>query len=485
MKTKPISAISLLLLGAIMTNALISCGSTDPVVDTPDDSGTTSEQVTTEAPEIIRDFEEKTLRVYMTSDYIYQMQADEETGDVSNDAIYRRNQKITEKYNFKIEPIIAGDTGTFNVWNSLATSVMAGDDAYDLAGHYAYNYIDALSKGKTLVNWLEVPNINLDEPWWSKEINDGTTINGKLYGISGYLSTTLMQMTYGIYFNDKLIGNYGLSDTSLYKTVEDGKWTIDYLATIVKSMYSDLNGDGKRDINDQYGFASMPDNSPDIFLAAFDQPITDHDKDGYLSVVVNTEKTADIINKVLDLYYNNEGAVNLETLTSYVTNGANKYFANGQLVFCPSTFLAAFSTYRDMDSEYGILPPPKWDEEQEKYYSHVQDKFTAWGIPVTATDLDFIGFVTDALCRETYETVYPIFYDIALKDKYSKDQDAAKMVDLIMEGVTFDAGWIFGQKALGDIQCCVRKAIKNNDPNFASAYASTVMKLDDLVEMYK
>lgn len=282
MKTKPISAISLLLLGAIMTNALISCGSTDPVDSTSDDSGTTSEKVTTEAPEIVRDFEEKTLRVYMTSDYIYQIKADEETGDVSNDAIFRRNQKITEKYNFKIEPIIAGDTGTFNVWNSLATSVMAGDDAYDLAGHYAYNYVDALSKGKTLVNWREVPNINFDEPWWSKEINDGTTINGKLYGISGYLSTTLMQMTYGIYFNDKLIGNYGLSDTSLYKTVEDGKWTIDYLATIVKTMYSDLNGDGKRDINDQYGFASMPDNSPDIFLAAFNQPITGHDKDGYL-----------------------------------------------------------------------------------------------------------------------------------------------------------------------------------------------------------
>ena len=59
------------------------------------------------------------------------------------------------------------------------------------------------------------------------------------------------------------------------------------------------------------------------------------------------------------------------------------------------------------------------------------------------------------------------------------------MVDLIMDGVTFDAGWIFGQKILGDIQVCVRKAIKNNDPNFASAYASTVMKLGDLVEMYK
>ena len=117
------SALSLLLLGAIALNTLASCGSggQSEVTTTSGETGTTAQ--TTEAPEIVRDFGGKALRVYMTSDYIYQIHADEETGDVSNDAIFRRNQKITEKYNFTIEPIIAGDTGTFNVWNSLGTTV--------------------------------------------------------------------------------------------------------------------------------------------------------------------------------------------------------------------------------------------------------------------------------------------------------------------------------------------------------------------------
>lgn len=439
----------------------------------------------TAAEELQRDFGGKPLRVYMTKDYMYQMYAEEENGDVTNDAIYRRNSALEEKHNFTIEPIYF-DSGLniYNAWAGIAPTIMAGDDAYDLIGHFSYNYYGALAQGQTLVNWREVPNINFDAPYWVDNINDGTTLNGKLYGIAGYLSTTLMQMTYGIYFNDRLVKDYGLSADSLYQTVEDGKWTIDYLGSIAKNMYKDVNGDNKRSLEDQYGFASMAGNAIDIYLAAFNQPITGFDDDGKLTVVHNTEKTSSIIEKLIDLYYNNEGTINLETLTAYISSGADKYFANEQLVFVPSMFMAAFSTYRDMKSEYGILPPPKWDEKQEKYYTHVQDKYTSFAIPVTATDLDFIGYVTDALCKATYEDVYPAFYDVALKNKYSKDEKTAAMVDLIMEGVTFDAGWIFGEY-IGTTQIIVRNAIRNNNPNMASVFASAVMQIDQLYEMYQ
>ena len=71
-----------------------------------------------------------------------------------------------------------------------------------------------------------------------------------------------------------------------------------------------------------------------------------------------------------------------------------------------------------------------------------------------------------------------------MKDKYSKDENAAAMVDLIMEGVTFDAGWTFGSY-IGGTQTIVRAAIKNNDPNMASNFASAVMKIDELYAMYE
>ena len=58
------------------------------------------------------------------------------------------------------------------------------------------------------------------------------------------------------------------------------------------------------------------------------------------------------------------------------------------------------------------------------------------------------------------------------------------MVDRIMEGVTFDAGWVFGTY-LGSTQTIVRNAIKKNDPNMASVFAAAVMKIDELYEMYE
>ncbi len=487
MEKKNLGKSSLLLAALLLSQMILpACGGaeTPPASgsDTTASDGEATSEVTTEEPEIVRDFGGKPLRVLMNEGYVFQIYAEEENGDLTNDAIFRRNQKLEEKYNFTIEPTLSTASLT-NFWTDLNTVVLSGDDAYDLAGHYAYDQYKATAAG-TVLNWLDVPNVNLDKPWWVGYINDAVTINNKLFGLTGFLSTTVMQLTYAFYYNIDICKDYGVTQDSLYKAVYDGKWTIDYLDKTIKDMYKDLDNDGKRSVGDQYGFGTMPDNSPDIWLAACNQPITKTNSDGKLEVVVNTEKSVDILNKLLKLYYTNEAGVNYETLTKYVTDGGDTYFAQGLVGFIPSSFLAAFNTYRDTKFEYGILPIPKYDDAQEKYYSHIKDKYTSWVIPVTEKDTDFVGFVVEALCKETYETVYPIFYDTALKNKYTKDADTAAMVDLIMDGVTFDPGWNFGTY-IGSVQTIIRAQIKANDANFASAYASKVFTLDQLYDIYK
>ncbi len=112
------------------------------------------------------------------------------------------------------------------------------------------------------------------------------------------------------------------------------------------------------------------------------------------------------------------------------------------------------------------------------------DKYTIWGIPVTETDDEFVGLVTQALCEESYKTVYPAFYDVALKNKYSTDKGTAEMVDLLMSGATFDVAFMF-EDYCGKIQTLIREHIKNNDPDFASDYTSRTFKLDELYEALK
>ncbi len=85
----------------------------------------------------------------------YEIVAEELTGDACNDAVYNRNIEISERFNTAIQLIEEKDNH-----NMVKSAVTAGTDDFDIVGGYnyqAYYYISA----STLLNWLDVPNVNL------------------------------------------------------------------------------------------------------------------------------------------------------------------------------------------------------------------------------------------------------------------------------------------------------------------------------------
>ena len=84
------------------------------------------------------------------------MDFDAETGDVVNDAIYSRTRTVEESCNVSFDIVEKdGAVSGYPTWiNTLESSVLAGDDAYQLAGGYAYrlsydslngNYVNLMS----------------------------------------------------------------------------------------------------------------------------------------------------------------------------------------------------------------------------------------------------------------------------------------------------------------------------------------------------
>ena len=134
-------------------------------------------------------------------------------------------------------------------------------------------------------------------------------------------------------------------------------------------------------------------------------------------------------------------------------------------------FQAAYSKLREMESEYTMLPYPKWDEAQEGYYTNADDKFSVFCLPKPSyNNLEFISCIFEALCAESYKTVYPAYYDQALKGKYSTDATTAEMVDLVMAGRKFDFTFQFGSMLFQSLPYMIRNMIQDNNPNLASAY---------------
>ncbi|MBE6710511.1 MAG: hypothetical protein J6D10_05580 [Clostridia bacterium] len=399
----------------------------------------------------------------------YEFYAEELTGESTNDAVYNRNLRVEERFNAEIETInFANTTAVLTEVNNLVAS---GSDAFEVATHVAYKAYTPIGNG-AYRNWYDVPTVDFTRPWWNNLANTQNTINGILYTATGDINITSLLNTYAMFFNMEVAANFGIMAADLYNYVYEGTWTIDKMIELTSSIYVDENGDGIRDNGDTYGYAAWPGISSDAWLAAFDQPISTKDDEGFPQAAIMTDKTVAALEKIYNFYYNTDGA--LGTTSALVSAEYEvTMFVNNQVVMVPSIFNDAFTEYRHMDATYGIIPYPKWDEAQSQYLTNARDQYTVIGIPLSKTDdsLEFIGVITEALAAESWKTVFPEYYNVALKGKYSSDRDTANMVDLVLAGRNFDFAFLFGEQQFQRLPYFFRDLLAAGDTNFASKYA--------------
>jgi len=323
--------------------------------------------ISDELPE--SDFGGTEFRIVADDDQDEHYFVESETGDVINDAVYARNIAVEDRFNVKIVLAQNSDFSSNGQW--MEKSIMAGDDSFDLAAHHIVNAGSLALKG-LFNNWYDIPYINFDKPWWAQSTVDNLTYKGVALIAVGDLALTSIGRTYCVFFDKVQAESYGIND--VYGIVKDGAWTIDKLSETTKDIYRDVNGNDKRDYDDFYGFSSGSASNVGVYLWAFDNPVIKENSDGTMSVAVKTEKINSIVEKLCDLMYKNEGTFYDKSYVSkYATAGGqgaghvtsrdmfidnNAIFANGYVDF-------AIDFFRDKVDDYGIIPYPKWNEQQE------------------------------------------------------------------------------------------------------------------------
>ena len=151
---------------------------------------------------------------------------------------------------------------------------------------------------------------------------------------------------------------------------------------------------------------------------------------------------------------------------------ATDAFMNNKALFVSGAFSTAINYFRFRDDDYGILPYPKYDENQAEYKTMVDGSHGAQAVPKTVSDLEFVGIITEALNAESYKQVTPAFYDVALKVKYTSDLESAEIIDTIVENRVFDFGYVYDNfKGVSFI--FQRLLGRDKSKDFESTYAST------------
>ncbi|MBE6612435.1 MAG: extracellular solute-binding protein [Ruminococcaceae bacterium] len=427
------------LLLASMLLSLASCGGTSPADDTT--AADTTPEVTTEASPKndiqTKDFGGETFTILAPVEQWQDNYVSEETGDVLNDAVYARNSAVEEAFNIKLDYYIVNGymAGMTTVAEALQGSVMAGDAAYDLFVPCSA-YVAARILEGVLSDLNKKENLNFDDPWWFKNTNNELTVDGKLYVCAGGFSLNALSSASGVIFNKEMIDTLKLE--SPYDLVNSGKWTLDKLMTMAESAYSDLNGDSQYNSGDRFGIIGTSSEIFNFFPYGMGYSITKNDENGVPQLVGTNERVIGMMDKLATLikatnyYY----SCNIDPVVEAVP-----VFSANQALFFPYNLKVVTTAEMREAPDFGIVPLPKYDEAQERYISECFLDVNA--IPAVVKNDEMSQLVLNALNCYTYYDVMPVYKEMVLQRKLTRDNESAEMIDMIVENVTLDFGSVF------------------------------------------
>lgn len=388
---------------------------------------------------------------------------EEDTGDALDSAIFARNLAVEERLGVKIVPIASSDTQVL-----LRQTAQSGSDDFDLCAAYQY-YAMGLATEGILRNWNEIPYVDTSKPWWASQFTTACTIGGqRLYFITGDAALTMLKNMATMYVNNNIYVQYFGPVSDLYSVVLEGGWTFDKMSEYCENVYTDVNGDGATDGGDIYGYGTTTLSMLDYSVAGAGLRWCEYDADGYPYVTINNERTVNFVEKLYHLLYENIGSYIAAPSVEGEEDLINKFKAD-TLMFLP--FRADVSEkLRDMESDYAIVPLPKYDENQAEYSTGVHDSVSVWCVPITNSDnAEMTGAFMEAFASQSYRDVTDVYFETLLKEKFARDEVTAEIFDIIKSGVYFDF-ILLHSSSLSNIGHMIRTVISSGSPDFASAY---------------
>lgn len=431
--------ITALVLAMLVCLSGIACGDSQPTDKDTDTvtQDTTPEETTSKWLDSLpdKDMEGAEFNILTAAEQWKYFYDAEETGDIVNDAVYTRNKTVEERFNCKINYRIYNGymAGMSDVKNAITGSVMGGTMDFDLmVGSIVYVF--PLIADGVLSDLRTFEQLDFDQPWWFNYLNDEFSVNNSVYfgfGAYGMMNTAESIVTF---FNKNVVSDYGIED--LYQTVLDKKWTFDKMNELSELVTHDIDGNKKVDDKDLVGIISTDDFIPFLTLS-MGYKFTKRE-DGKIIMKDPDDRLVSIAEDMKKLYSGDQYFAS-QTEIDYPTM-RNTFVGNHCLFMIHKLEHAGGTELRNF-GEYGIIPTPMYDEAQGEYITPVLPEPAS--IPLVVKDFDNSAIMLEALQSETYRTVFPQYFEQALKVKYSSDEVTGQMLDIINSGKQCDITYGF------------------------------------------
>ena len=418
--------ISMILLAAMLAS-LAACGgngdgSGDSKVETVDPS---TLPAGIEKKEYNKDFNILVPEWGLYENYFF---SDDVGTDVMSKALYERETMVEDYLGVTISTKWIADI--HEIQTKVREVNMSGDDLYQLVLTHCISGVSGMVTDNLLVDMNTIDTMNLDADYYNQSVNENLSVKGhQYYAVSDFMIAD----PNCILFNKDMIEENNLEDP--YELVRNGEWTIDKMIEMMDVASKD-NGNGRRDIDDTYGLGTPGDWYLCDAIYSSGLMLVEKNDEGDFELAFGEDERAYTMIEKYDALLNN-------FTTTYIYDHKDIQTENhftidkGKSLF-GITAVHQLNLLRDSEVEFGILPYPKLDENQDEYYA--LDWSGLMCIPATAQNLDMIGEVIELLSYYSDEAVIPAYFDIMLGEKLSRDPESKEMLSIIFDNTVFDAG---------------------------------------------
>ena len=397
--------------------------------------------------------------------------SEELTGEPINDSVFNRNTILAARHGFELEHLVAeGGVSGF-----VTRSINAGSDDFDAILTTIQESSTFASRG-FLVPFSELKYVDLAKPWWDQSANADMSIGHINFYAMGDIALMANDATWVFFFNKLMAQELDLGN--LYEIVNEGNWTLDTLSEFGRAATRDLNGDGVLDHTDQWGFTGAVESSS-VFVTSAGERTVSKDADDLPVITMDNPRATAVFDRVFEIMTDETFVILAErhwdvfSYDPWVGVNVNM-FREGRALFMGHP-LTTIKQLRDMEYDFGILPMPKFNAEQEQYFNVLQyNNATVYSVPVTAPDVERTGFILEAMAAESRYLVTPAYYEVTLQRKHTRDEESGEMLDLIFSTRILDVGFVFNWQ---NLQGFYSDMVTRRQNTFASAFERIEQRL--------
>ena len=195
----------------------------------------------------------------------------------------------------------------------------------------------------------------------------------------------------------------------------------------------------------------------DAFFTGSDLKTVVLSDDGQLELSTDlfTQKTVDLLDKICNLFYVSGDAEIEKGVT---------LFAAGNALFVVERAFITSNKLADTEFSYGILPTPKFNEDQDGYRTCLSFPYTMYMVSTASTIPEAAAATLELMAYQSYLHITPALFEESMKLRYADQSDDAFMFDYIRDSVVIDVGRLFTTELDKMSYSIFRDAIKKNSP---------------------